>query len=32
MTTIQRMEKKYAFCLEVLRRIQKAGILNEIMA
>jgi len=25
------MEKKYALCLEVLRRIQKAGILNEIM-
>jgi hypothetical protein len=25
------MEKKYALCLEVLRRIKKAGILNEIM-
>jgi len=25
------MEKKYALCLEVLRRLQKAGILNEIM-
>jgi len=25
------MEKKYALCLEVLRRIEKAGILNEIM-
>jgi len=25
------MEKKYALCLEVLRRIQKAGIRNEIM-
>lgn len=25
------MEKKYVLCLEVLRRIQKAGILNEIM-
>jgi len=32
MTIIQKMEKKYALCHEVLKRIQKAGILNEIMA
>ena len=25
------MEKKCALCLEVLRRIQNAGVLNEIM-
>jgi len=25
------MEKKYALCFEALRRIKKAGILNEIM-
>jgi len=25
------MEKKYSLCLGVLRRIQKADILNEIM-